>query len=234
MIRAKKPEGGAKYCYKFITINIVEKNKRFILLALPVGPLDRQETLLRTILSYAKQRVKIRRLLVDRGFFDSNSIQIFKDYHIPFIMPCTSNIRIKNILETIPAPRVIKDYQMKHIIFNLIIVDDENSIKRAFATNIFFNENDVDLADRMFTIYSKRWGIETSFRIIKHSFKAKTTSKNYFIRLFYFLFSVLLYNLWILIDVLLWFSLFGKPNGSHLITSKYFCSVLKIVDDEGG
>lgn len=234
MIRDKKPEKGAKYCYKYITIDIVENDKRFTLLALPVGPLDSQENLLRMLLSYAKQRVKIKRLLVDRGFFDSNSIQIFKDHHLEFIMPCSANLRIKNILETIPAPRVIYDYPMKHTSFNVVIVEDENGIKRAFATNIFFNENDVDLANRMFTIYSKRWGIETSFRILKHSFKAKTTSKNYFIRLFYFLFSVLLYNLWILIDILLWLTLFGKPDGSHLITSKYFCSVMIIVDYEGG
>jgi putative transposase len=234
MIRDKKPERGAKYCYKFITIDIVENNKRFTLFALTVGPLDTQEQLLRILLSYAKQRVKIKRLLTDRGFFDSNSIQLFKDYHVPFIMPCSSNNRIKNILETMPAPCVIIDYPMKHTTFNVVIVKDSDKIKRAFATNIYFNENDVNLADRIFMIYSRRWGIETSFRILKHSFKAKTTSKNYFIRLFYFLFSVLLYNLWILIDVLLWLSLFGKPEGFHLITSKYFCSVMIIVDDEGG
>ena len=36
-----------------------------------------------------------------------------------------------------------------------------------------------------------------------HDFKARTTSKKYVVRLFYFLFCVLLYNLWNLINVIL-------------------------------
>ena len=43
--------------------------------------------------------------------------------------------------------------------------------------------------------YSKRWGIETSYRMIKY-FRSKTTSKNPVVRLFHFLFGVCLYNLW--------------------------------------
>jgi putative transposase len=108
-------------------------------------------------------------------------------------MPCTANERIKKILEVVPAPTVIKNYEMKNAVFNVIVVNDEQGVKRAFATNIDFNENDVGLAERLFTLYSKRWGIETSYRVKKHSFRPKTTSKNYFIRLFYFMFSVLLY-----------------------------------------
>ena len=59
-----------------------------------------------------------------------------------------------------------------------------------FATNMSFNDNDVDLIDRLSFLYSKHWGIETSYRIKKRSFHAKITSKNYRICLFYFLFSV--------------------------------------------
>jgi IS4 transposase len=51
-------------------------------------------------------------------------------------------------------------------------------------------------------LYSKRWGIETSYRV-KKDFRPKTTSKNYIIRLFYFLFSVCLYNLWELVNIIL-------------------------------
>jgi putative transposase len=107
-------------------------------------------------------------------------------------------------------------------------------IKRAFATNIDFNENDIGLSNRIFMKYSKRWGIETGYRVKKHSFRSKTTSKNYHIRLFYFLFSVLLYNLWILIDILLWISLIGRVKEWHILTSKHFCTILINVDQGGG
>ena len=98
------------------------------------------------------------------------------------------------------------------------------------ATNQDFDENDVGLANRLFMLYSKRWGIETSFRVKKHSYRPKTTSKNYVIRLFYFLLSVLLYNLWILADVLLWLSLVGVVKETHLITSHLFGDELFDVD----
>jgi putative transposase len=149
-------------------------------------------------------------------------------------MPCTTNERIKKILEIIPPPTIIRNYEMKNTLFNVVVVTDESRIVRAFATNIKFNENDVGLSKRLFHLYSKRWSIETSYRVKKHSFRPKTTSKNYFIRLFYFLFSVFLYNLWIIVDILICLALLGLYNGNHIITSKYFGNILLAIDPGGG
>jgi len=146
MVTEMKPDRGTTHCYKFATITISERNQRFTLLAIPVGPFDNKQEILRTLLDYALQRVKIRRLYVDRGFFDSDSIQLFKEYHLKFLMPCTANERIKKILEVVPATTVVKNYEMKNALFNVIVVNDEYGVKRAFATNIEFNENDVGLA----------------------------------------------------------------------------------------
>ncbi len=233
MIVGKKPERGTTKCYKFATINIVESGKRFTLLALPVGPFDNKEDILKRLLSYALERIKINRVYVDRGFFDSNSIKIFNHFHLKYLMPCTQYLTVKNTLEIIPAPAVIKDFVMADVKFNMAIVNDEEGNKRAFATNEDFDENDVNLAERLFILYGKRWGIETSYKVKKQSFLAKTTSKNYLIRIFYFLFSVLLYNLWLLADILIWLSLFGIVKEDHLITSKYFGTVLYTIDPGG-
>jgi len=233
MIMEKKPERGTTHCYKFATIDVVERNKRFTLLALPFGPWDSKEEVLKTLLNYAKQRIKINRVLVDRGFFDQKSIDIFNRYHVKYLMPCTANPRIKRILEVMPAPTVVKDYQMGMTLLNVAVVKDEFGIKRAFATNIDFNENDVNLSEHLFKIYGKRWGIETGYRVKKHTFRSKTTSKNYFIRLFFFLFSVLLYNLWILIDILLLLALFGRIRPEHILRSKYFLTILLKIDPGG-
>lgn len=233
MVMEMKPDRGTTHCYRFATINISERNQRFTLLAIPVGPFDKKEEILTTLLNYALQRIKIKRLYVDRGFFDCNSIQIFKRCHIKFLMPCTANERIKKILEVVTAPTVIKDYEMRNTLFNVVVVNDEFGMKRAFATNIDFDENDVGLTERLFHLYGKRWSIETGYRVKKHSFRPKTTSKNYFIRLFYFLFSALLYNLWILADILICLALLGVFNGNHILTSKYFGNMLLIVDPGG-
>ena len=129
-----------------------------------------------------------------------------------------------------PASTVVNDYEMENSVFNILIVNDEEGNKRAFATNEIFDEKDVYIAERLFLLYGKRWGIETSYRVKKQSFLPKTTSKNYQIRIFYFLFSVLLYNLWLLADILIWLALFGYVKEDHLITSKYFGTVLYTID----
>lgn len=208
MVVGKKPDRGTTKCYKFATINIVESGKRFTLLALPVGPFDSKEQILKKLLSFTQQRIKINRIYADRGFFDSNSINIFKNFRLKFLIPCSANSRIKRLLEIMPTSTVVNDYEMENSFFNIVIANDEDGNKRAFATNEVFDENDVNLAERLFLLYGKRWGIETSYRVKKQSFLPKTTSKNYQIRIFYFLFSVLLYNLWLLADVLIWLALF--------------------------
>jgi len=237
MVVGKEPERGTSKCYKFATINIVEAGKRFTLLALPVGPFDSKEDVLRKLLNYTLERIKIRRIYVDRGFCDSYSIKVFNSLHLKYLMPATKISTVKNMLEITSAPSIITDFEMKDVTFNLVIVEEEDNngemVKRAFATNEEYNENDVNLAERLFDLYGKRWGIETSYRVKKHSYLPKTTSKDYQIRLFYFMFSVLLYNLWILADILIWLTLFGEIKKDHLITSKYFGTVLYTIDPGG-
>ena len=153
-------------------------------------------------------------------------------------MPAIKNYSVRRLIELSPAPCIIKDFTLKNIPLNLIIVEDIDKItgetvKRVFATNISFDENDAKLAERLLMLYSKRWGIETSYRVKKHSFRGKTTSKDYRIRLFYFMFSVLLYNLWILADVLIWLHLHGVVGEGHLVTSKYFGTLLMAIDPGG-
>jgi putative transposase len=120
-------------------------------------------------------------------------------------MPATKTKRIKKLVDEFSAPKVIEHqigvlkktkqgrtkYKSGATNFNLVIVKDDVGIKRTFATNLGVEEKDVF---NLFKLYSKRWGIETSYRV-KGEFKPKTTSKNYVVRLFYFLFSVCLYNL---------------------------------------
>jgi len=44
--------------------------------------------------------------------------------------------------------------------------------------------------------YRNRWGIETTFRVLKQDFRIKTCSKHQSVRLMCFTFSMLFYNIW--------------------------------------
>ncbi len=230
MVVGTQPKNGTDRCYKFATINIVEADRRFTLLTLPIGQFDRKENILTKLIEYAKRRIKIRKVYLDRGFFSTKCIQTLNKYHMNFLMPCTSYSTIIHLLKISPAPSVVKDFRIGDVPINVIIVEDGGK-KYAFASNEDWDENDVDLADKVFRQYDKRWGIETSYRVKKHSFRPKTTSKNYFIRFFYFMFSVLMYNLWILLDIILCIIIFGMKQTKHIITSKLFATIFWVTGD---
>lgn len=232
MVLGKKPEKGTTKCFRFATINMVEHRERFTLLAIPVSTFDTKEKILEKLLSFAKERVSIRKLYVDRGFFSSSVINLLKKMGVTFIMPAIMNDRVIDYANSVSPPTVIKNYPMKDCKFNLVVIEKEER-RYAFATNINFNNNDVLLSERLFNPYSKRWGIETSYRV-KKCFRGKTTSRNYIIRQFYFMMSAVLYNLWILINLLLSIFLFGKISKKLAVTAKLFGTILYTIVDPGG
>jgi len=229
MVVGTQPKNGTDACYKFATVNIVEKGERFTLLALPIAPFDRKEDILARLIEYARKRIKIRKVYLDRGFFSTGCIKTLNRYRVNFLMPCTSLPTIKALLKISNAPSLVKDFEMGGVKINILIVEKDNQ-KYAFASNEDWDENDVDLANKVFEQYQKRWGIETSYRVKKHSFRPKTTSKNYFVRFFYFMFSVTMYNLWILLDIIISLLIFGMNIQKHVITSKLFATIFKKVD----
>jgi len=151
---------------------------------------------------------------------------------VTFLMPAIKNDRVIDYSYSVSPPAVIKNYPMKDCKFNLVVIEKEGR-RYAFATNLNFNNNDVLLSERLFDPYSKRWGIETSYRV-KKCFRGKTTSRNYIIRQFYFMMSVVLYNLWILINLLLSMFLFGNISKKLAVTAKLFGTILYTLIDPGG
>jgi len=181
------------------------------------------------IIKRAKRKVKINTCYLDRGFDSAKIINIIKSNLVRFLMPKVRNSRVKEWFDKAEGAtaRVINNFEFgssyETAIANLVLVDDEDGIKRAFITNMKVSE---PMAHILFYLYRKRWGIETGYRNIDQDFKPKTTSKNYHIRLFYFLFSVCLYNLWVLVNICISMVIYGKVLDKPLISAKMFAIVL--------
>lgn len=58
--------------------------------------------------------------------------------------------------------------------------------------------------------YAYRWWIENEYRSIKQEFLANTCSKDHELRIYYFVFGILMYNVWRLTVVLLKASVFEE------------------------
>ena len=227
MVCETKPKDGTSHCFRYITINVVENGKRFTLLALPMHKFTTKAKVVRKLINYAKSKVKIRHVYLDRGFFNSEIINLLKELRVKFLMPAIRNIKIQRYMkEYKEIQSKIIDYDMGYRKYNraefkLVFVDDKQGTKRVFATNILVSE---DLTQKYFEWYSKRWGIETSYRV-KGDFKARTTSKYYSVRLFYFMWSVCLYNIWVLVSLVVAL-IFHINLKKPLVTAKLFGAVL--------
>tara|TARA_Y100000310_G_scaffold258493_1_gene266936 strand:+ start:4493 stop:5632 length:1140 start_codon:yes stop_codon:yes gene_type:complete len=234
MVCETKPKDGTSHCFRYITINVVENGKRFTLLALPMHKFTTKAKVVRKLIEYAKSKVKIRYVYLDRGFFNSEIINLLKELKVKFLMPAIRNVKIQRFMrEYKEVQSKIIDYDMGYRKYNraefkLVFVNDKQGVKRVFATNIVVAE---ELTQQYFSWYSKRWGIETSYRV-KGDFKARTTSKYYSVRLFYFMWSVCLYNIWVLVSlvVAIIFHIYLKKP---LVTAKLFGAVLYSSEPRG-
>jgi hypothetical protein len=220
-IEGYKPERGTSYAYQFITLDIVEHNERITLIALPVFHRADQNRLVEQLLSYAKSKVRISRVLLDRGFFDAECINMLNRMGLRYIMPAKVNSRDVRKVSRLTAPRIVPNCAMKGCRFNLVVTEVQGE-KYYFATNIPTRSDDLIFAFRIKDLYRRRWQIESGYRTKKYAFLPKTTSKNYTIRYFYFMMAVILYNYWVIADIAVLLYL-GLNTKNTQITAKEFC-----------
>ncbi len=228
LIMGCKHNNGTSYCYKYATIDIVEKNQRFTLKAIPLTPLsNNNEDTVKELLEHAMKYIHIKYVLLDRGFFSVEVIKVLLALNLKFIMPATKNDKIKLVIKDNLNKKAyfLKDFPMglkkNQVTFNLAVKYHEEDKKyHPFATN--FEIKDKEDVYCIAELYRKRWGIETGYRV-KKDFMAKTTSQRYTIRMVYFMISVILYNFWLLCNLI-----YCREHGIELGTPKITTRILKL------
>ena len=164
----------------------------------------------------AENQIAINLVLLDREFFTVGAIHEIKQRHLRFLMPATRTAGIKKaITEFVDGQREsISRYTMTsssgHVeSFTLVIMPNRNPRRKSdlteqyivFATNIPAREISGNI-HRIPSDYKKRWGIETGYACVGR-LRPKTTSKNRSIRLLYFYYSLILYNAWVIANLIL-------------------------------
>ena len=86
-------------------------------------------------------------------------------------------------------------------------------------------ENEIELGTALAEFYRNRWQIETGYRVKEYTFRGKTCSKNYVIRYFYFMLSIILYDCWVLADLMIILAL-GIRTVKTTVTAKTFSAKL--------
>jgi hypothetical protein len=209
-----KHERGTSTFEEYMTLQSVEEGKRVQIACEHIGIFDEKYVALeKLILESRLLGIDIALELVDRGFFNSKTIKMFKRIRQTYLMPATKNTGIKKaIMEFIEGKRErISEYTMNEgkedlsCTFTLVILpkagkceggNDPTSKYIVFATNIP-REHILSNISRLPKDYRLRWGLESGY-IDVEDLRAKTTSKNHTLRLLYFYYALILYNAWLL------------------------------------
>jgi IS4 transposase len=168
---------------------------------------------------------------MDRGFFSGAVVNTMGDNDWKFIMPATRTSKIRTIIEEADGEK-IQEYQLngsEKAKFNLVLRESNGGELKTFATN--FGKLEIPTHD-LFDLCGRRWNIETGYRVQKNKFLPKTTSKNYNVRLFLFLFLELLLNYWMLVNVRISLELYGEIQEDKEITAEKFIHCLFEAFDE--
>ena len=238
-IGRSKRDRGTNLFYTHASLHVVERGKRVTIFTVPVLQLDDHAMIVeRLILATRKRGIRMHTLLLDRGFFSVDVVNVLRRHRVRFLMPAVKNDRVKEVIKGFHLGRVspmtrftMKNADEQEASFNLLIYRKEDAKagdpvhKRyiAFATNMSYEEA-MAAFDEIPEEYRRRWGIETGFRV-QDNVQARTTSTNYTIRTVYLMLSIFLYNLWVLANAILAHSLGIEPKEplmklSHMV--KFF------------
>lgn len=231
-----------EWCYKFATLTVVGENVKFTLAMRTVQKGDLVGEVVADLLDEASEHVSISTVYADSEFCSVDTIRTLEDAGLHYIIPSPKNKRVKREIERMDQDVEVKnDYGMygsvsgggtqKRAGTNLVLLpstaDEDKTV--AFTTNKDVKaetETERRYTKGLLNRYSRRWGIENSYKTIK-DFLAWTTSKDFGVRLFYFGFAVLLYNMWLLVDLLVQTSLDIDHRYKPRVTAKRFLNLAR-------
>lgn len=190
-----QPKRGSHHAYRFATASVLLDGERFTLAVAPIfnaSLLEHVRELINHILNIG---VKIKMVLFDRGYFSAELINYLNSLGVDYIIQLPASIRgLGEGEDFMYTTRGHKRVKSEQVTFRLVTVRAKD---RGGKDKLFIFGTNTSLKPRKIRkLFKKRWGIETSYRMIR-KFHAKTTSKLYRLRTLYFYLAVMLYNLWV-------------------------------------
>lgn len=184
-------KNGSNHAYRYGTISVLLNGQRLTIATTPMlqrGKLWHVKCLLEKAFELG---LTVKLVLLDRGYFSAEVIRYLDGAKVNYIMHIPwHKDPLKAGVDMVCMTTSHKRSIFEQASFRLVTVR-QNKKLLIFATNTSFK------ARKIRKTFRKRWGIETSYRLIG-LFLAKTTSKLYRLRVLFFFLAVVLYNLWVL------------------------------------
>ncbi|NEO68063.1 MAG: ISH3 family transposase [Moorea sp. SIO3H5] len=229
-IYRSEAKSGTYSFYAYATLYVITKNKRVTLAIRGIRQFDTSVAIITYLLAELDSlKINVKKLYLDRGFFNTPVIRWLQALDIPFIMPAIKTGKQGGIKQLLKGKKSYKTtYTITRdkddsVTFELWIICKYKKgkgkrnrhgvqyfayVAHKIKTNLGYIYQD----------YRKRFGIETSYRL-KNICRIRTNNKNPVLRLLFVGISFLLVNIWV---NLLWLRISRKRKGSRLIYRKLF------------
>lgn len=198
MVIGTQHKKGSCYAFEFLTCSILVAGERIVVGVLPIFTKKDVPALVKHSLQRLSELdIRIQYVTLDGGFFSIDALNFLENQKIRYILHMPSTYKTKKM-------RLWKNRRFRYRAnthsrgvnqqaeFDVVVAYDENKkYKYLLATNFHYTP------DTLLRMFNKRWGIETGYRMI-NQFLIKTTSLQYVVRLFQYLFACVVYNIWVL------------------------------------
>lgn len=198
MVIGTQQKKGSYYAYEYLTASVLVNGERIVVAVLPIHKkIDAQMLTMQMLERIDMLGIKVKYVTMDGGFFGTDVIGYLEHMEINYVLRMHNNAAMKKRrLKKGQRFRYTTSYAMKsrsqQVSFDAVVsYDNAKKHRYLFATNMPYSD------DVLLGLFKKRWGIETSYRMC-NQFLVKTTSRDYTIRLFYYLLSCVVYNAWVM------------------------------------
>jgi len=197
-----KKKASTFYFFRFATIQIADRKNPITLYVMHCNKDTTNEQIVEELINQARKLIRIKCVLIDRGFYDTKVFNKLEQLGVKYLMPCRSDDKTERMFEKYLGsnyevqPYFCQNVKKEYADFKLIMIRLADGTEIGFVTNMRFIK--LHRAKYYIELYQKRWNIETGYRL-QNMFLAKTCSINPSVRLFYFCYAVALHNLWIMI-----------------------------------
>jgi len=233
---------------KFLCCSIVIKGFRFCVCYLPVNMLKNrgQWKLVNQMIDKIKSHIpasQIGKIYFDRGFDNEDLFRLLRQRGINYVMAKVRRVgglkkrisEVKEDIEIFPF-KLSRNEKINIIVAKSTIknkhlfrddkdrYDEKFQKKFAFATNIRVNKHS---ALELLKGYRSRWSIETMFKD-KNKIYGKTTSNDNVLRDFYYSYTMTVFNMWLLCNIILCYCWLKKEPAEPKIRLRTFKNYMQI------
>jgi Transposase DDE domain len=221
-------KAGTTRFFAYATVYVICRNKR---VTLGIHAVPRDETLVAT-LTYllamlSPLRLRVKALLLDRGFYSVPVIRWLKALNLPFLMPAVIRGKTGGTRALCVGRKSYRTtYTLNSSVHGTVTCQiavicgyfkgfkDKHGIRYAL-----YAMHRLNIAlPQLHHYYRERFGIETSYRLKNHA-RIRTTTKNPILRFLFVALAFILTNLWV---YLLWYFVSLPRPGGRVVLQHLF------------